>query len=108
MAECPQCHGSFEPRRSDQVYCGRRCRMAHYLETAGDGALRAPVKAVKRLKDGSVSVTLRFAPEDAQNAFALMPGQVIEVLSGVNPLRPTIHRLSTGRPVLSDHEVSNC
>jgi len=105
--ECPQCHHEFEPRRIDQRYCSARCRVRHYAEHVGDGALRARIRGVRKLGSGEISVTLRFSQEEADNAFALTPGQIIEVISGVNPLRPTLHRASSERrPVFS--EAAEC
>lgn len=78
---CPVCRKDFAPTRPDQVYCSARCRLAHYVSARGDGALRAPIRTVKVLSDGSVSVTVRFAPVDARNAFALKPGATVEVIA---------------------------
>jgi hypothetical protein len=47
---------------------------------AGGGALRGVVSRWTRLKGGGVSVVLTFAPVEAQNAFSVVPGQVVEVV----------------------------
>jgi hypothetical protein len=78
---CPHCQRPFEPGRPHQVFCGPKCRVAHHKATLGDGGLRAPVRTVKVLSSGQVSVTLRFPPQEAKNAFSLRPGMVIEVVS---------------------------
>ncbi len=80
MTTCPHCSAEFEPRRADQVYCSPKCRLEHYKATLGDGGLRGTITAVRRLKGGGVSVTTRLPPESAQNAFRLIPGQVVEVV----------------------------
>ncbi len=80
MKVCPHCEAQFEPRRPDQVYCRAAHRIAHYAATVGDGGLRAPVRSVKRLANGGVSITLRFTPNDAPNAFQLVPGAIVEVV----------------------------
>lgn len=78
---CPQCVLQFEERRPDQVYCSNKCRLAHYKATRGDGALRAPIRTVKALSNGDVSITLRFAAIDRENAFLLTPGRVVELIA---------------------------
>jgi len=79
MSACPQCRREFEPRRPHQVYCRKRCRMAHYAVTRGDGALRGTVRSVKVCSQGDASVTLRFSATDRDNALLVMPGMVVEI-----------------------------
>jgi hypothetical protein len=78
---CPQCHDEFEPRRPHQRYCGKVCRMQHYQQTTGDGALRGVISGVRVLKTGGTSITVQFALPEAQNALKLRPGQVLEVVA---------------------------
>jgi hypothetical protein len=85
---CPQCRDEFVPRRPDQVYCKPVCRLAHYQEALGDGGLRAPIKTVRRMANGGVSVLGIFPPEAAQNAFSLLPGAVVEIVGAVRTTPP--------------------
>jgi len=78
---CPHCQTFFQPRRPDQVYCKPKCRLAHYQSTKGDGALRGRVSSVRRLRHGEVSVIVRFAPGDADNALRMCPGRIVEVVA---------------------------
>ncbi len=77
---CPHCLREFSPKRSDQRYCRPKCRQEHYELIRGDGALRAPVRTVKLLAGGAVSVTIRFAAHDAAHACELLPGTVVEIV----------------------------
>jgi len=80
MSMCPHCKAEFEPKRADQVYCGKRCRLTHNEERRGDGALRGAVSSVRVLRRGNVSVVLRFLPVDRDNASQLTPGTLVEIL----------------------------
>jgi len=77
---CPNCTREFTPNRPHQVYCCTRCRSAHHAKSAGDGGLRGAVSRWTRLKGGKVSVVVVFAPVEAENAFDLLPGTVVEFL----------------------------
>lgn len=76
----PSCGVSFEPKRKDQRYCGAKCRQQFNASRIGDGALRGAVSRVSLLKGGEVSIVLRFAAIDRQNALSLAPGAVVEVV----------------------------
>lgn len=41
---CPQCHVWFDPKRSDQLFCSGRCRVAYKRARDRDGSL--PLKPV--------------------------------------------------------------
>lgn len=76
----PACGVSFEPKRADQRYCGAKCRQQFNAMRAGDGALRGAVSRVSLLKGGEVSIVLRFAAMDRENALSVVPGAVVEVV----------------------------
>ena len=78
---CPHCRTEFAARRTDQVYCCAKCRLARYQSTKGDGALRGRVSSVRRLRHGEVSVIVRFAPGDADKAVQFCPRRVVEVVA---------------------------
>lgn len=75
---CQHCSKPFEPKRPHQKFCCTGCRSAHHA--AGDGGLRAAVSSVRVTKRGGVSVILRFAPIDRENAAKLTPGEMVEVV----------------------------
>jgi hypothetical protein len=82
MTPCanPSCGVSFEPKRKDQRYCGAKCRQQYNAMRVGDGALRGAVSRVSLLKGGEVSIVLRFAAMDRDNALQVEPGRLVEVL----------------------------
>lgn len=75
---CPQCSTPFEPTRPHQRFHHPKCRQAYHA--SGDGGLRGAVTSVRILARGQVSVVVRFAPIDRDNALSLTPGAVVEVV----------------------------
>jgi hypothetical protein len=80
---CPECQKDFTPKRPHQRFCSNTCRVNNFA--GSDGGLRGAVSRVSVLKEGAVSVVVRFTPLDRERAMKLTPGELIEV-SG-NPLR---------------------
>lgn len=83
MTPCanPACGVLFEPKRPDQRYHNPKCRQQFNAMRTGDGALRGAVSRVSMLKGGEVSVVLRFAAMDRENALQVVPGQLVEVIA---------------------------
>lgn len=76
---CAHCPREFQPKRPHQRFCSAKCRAAAHSAHSGDGGLRGVVSRVSLLKGGEVSIVLRFAAIDRENALSCHPGGIVEV-----------------------------
>lgn len=79
MTTCDRCKAPYEKLRRSQRFCSTKCRQAYHNSKKSVAGPLGIITGARKLKNGSASVTVIFANDDAMRSLHLEVGGMVVV-----------------------------